>query len=175
METTDSTLVERCRAGDADAFEPLVRRHQDAVFNLLMKMTGQREEAEDLTQEAFIRAYRKLDAYDGRFSFKNWVMTIGMNLAKNRFRSFFRRRRVEEPAGAPTENVTSDDPRVEAVNEALAQLPEKLRVPLVLKHMEGCSYEEIAAMLGIGISAAKMRVLRAREEFVQRLNHELKT
>jgi len=165
MDTPDSTLVERCRAGDADAFEALIRRHQDAVFNLLMKLTGQREEAADLTQEAFIRAYRKLDAYDGRFSFKNWVITIGVNLAKNRFRSFFRRRRVEEEA----DYTTTENPRVEAVNEALAQLPEKFRVPLVLKHMEGCSYEEIAAMLGIGVSAAKMRVSRAREEFVRRL------
>jgi RNA polymerase sigma-70 factor (ECF subfamily) len=165
METPDSELVERCQAGDADAFEALVRRYQDAVFNLLMKMTGQREDAADLTQEAFIRAYRKLDAYDGRFSFKNWVITIGVNLAKNRFRSFFRRRRVEEAV----DYTTTEDSRVEAVNEALAQLPEKLRVSLVLKHMEGCSYEEIAQMLGIGVSAAKMRVLRAREEFVRRL------
>ena len=169
METTDSTLVEQCRAGDADAFGALIRRHQDAVFNLLVKMTGQREEAADLTQEAFIRAYRKLDAYDGQFSFKNWVITIGVNLAKNRFRSFFRRRRVEEEVGAPFASATADNPRIEEVNLALAQLPEKLRVPLVLKHMEGCSYEEIAAMLGIGVSAAKMRVLRAREEFVRRL------
>ncbi len=165
METTDSELVERCRAGDADAFEALIRRHQDAVFNLLMKLTGQREDAADLTQEAFIRAYRKLDSFNGRFSFKNWVITIGVNLAKNRFRSFFRRRRVEEAA----DYTTTENSRVEAINEALAELPEKLRVPLVLKHMEGCSYEEIAAMLGIGVSAAKMRVLRAREELVRRL------
>jgi len=169
METTDPELVEQCRAGNADAYEALIRRHQDAVFNLLMKLTGQREDAADLTQETFIRAYRKLDAYDSQFSFKNWVITIGVNLAKNRFRSFFRRCRAEEEAGAPVDCAAADNPRVEAVNQALAQLPEKFRVPLVLKHMEGCSYEEIAQMLGIGVSAAKMRVLRAREEFVRRL------
>jgi len=169
MEVFDAELVQQCLAGRLAAFEELMSRHQDAVFNLLFKMTGNRDEAADLTQEAFIRAYRKLGAYDGQFSFKNWVITIGVNLAKNRFRSFFRRRRIEEEAGAPAESATMNDPCVEAVNEALAQLPEKLRVPLVLKHMEGCSYEEIAQMLGIGVSAAKMRVLRARDEFVRRL------
>jgi len=175
METTDAILVEQCRAGRSDAYAELVRRHQNAVFNLLMKMTGNWHETVDLTQETFIRAYRRLDAYDQRLSFKNWVITIGVNLAKNRFRSFFRRRCIEEATAAQMAletTPTTEDPRIEAVNRALAALPEQLRVPLVLKHMEGCSYEEIADTLGIGVSAAKMRVMRARDELVQQLDRD---
>jgi RNA polymerase sigma-70 factor, ECF subfamily len=168
METTDRDLVEQCLAGDAEAYGELIQRYQDPVFNLLMKLTGNWHEASDLTQEAFIRSYRKLGSYDPRFSFKNWVITIAVNLAKNRFRSVFRRHRTEEQSGGPVES-RGTDPRIEAVDEVLADLPEKLRVPLVLKHMEGYSYEEIAQTLRIGVSAAKMRVLRAREEFVRRM------
>jgi len=168
METPDTVLVEQCRGGNTAAFGELLQRHQDAVFNLLMKLTGNWHEAADLTQEAFIRAYRKLDAYDPQFCFKNWVITIGVHLARNRFRSLFRRLRTEEQTPGP-ETVTRVDPRIEEVNQALAQLPVKLRLPLVLKHMEGYSYEEVAQTLGIGVSAAKMRVLRARTELVRRL------
>lgn len=168
MDTSDAILVEQCRSGDRAAFGDLVRRHQDAVFNLLMKLTGNWHEAADLTQEAFIRAYRKMDTYDSRFSFKNWVITIGVNLSKNRFRSLFRRLRAEEQSFEPATS-TQVDPRIEGVNQALAQLPVNLRAPLVLKHMEGYSYEEVAQTLGIGVSAAKMRVLRARTELVRRL------
>jgi RNA polymerase sigma-70 factor (ECF subfamily) len=173
MANTDADLVQQCLAGYCDAYNELVQRHQDAVFNLLMKMTGNWHEAADLTQEAFIRAYRKLSAYDSQFSFKNWVMTIAVNLTKNRFRSLFRRRRLEEEAVAMSEHgvtsPTANDPRIEAVNQAIGQLSENLRAPLVLRHMEGCSYEEIARILGIGVSAAKMRVMRARDELVQQL------
>jgi RNA polymerase sigma-70 factor (ECF subfamily) len=100
-------------------------------------------------------------------------MTIAVNLTKNRFRSLFRRRRLEEEAVAMSEHgvtsPTANDPRIEAVNQAIGQLSENLRAPLVLRHMEGCSYEEIARILGIGVSAAKMRVMRARDELVQQL------
>jgi len=168
MEATDTELVEQCLAGKTEAFDELIQRHQDPVFNLLMKLTGNWHEAGDLTQEAFIRAYRKLGSYDPQFSFKNWVIAIAVNLAKNRFRSFFRRRRIEEQTSGPVES-TAADPRVELVDQALAQLPDTLRVPIVLKHMEGYSYEEIAQTLNIGVSAAKMRVARAREELVRRI------
>lgn len=173
METSDAVLVERCLDGDTEAYGALVRRHQDAVFNLLVKMTGNWHDADELAQEAFLRAYRKLGAYDARYSFKNWVITIAVNLTKNRFRSVFRRRRVEEfVANTPsaTDPVTTPaDPRLAAVDEALAHLPVNLRAPLLLRHVEGYSYEEIARTLGIGISAAKMRVMRARDVVVQQL------
>lgn len=178
MEITDAVLVEQCLTGNSDAYGELVRRHQDAVFNLLVKMTGNWHEAADLTEDAFVRAFQKLDSYDPRFSFKNWLMTIAVNLTKNRFRSLFRRRRVEEQVAAEVKSAVSAnrgvDPRLDAVDQALAQIPEELRAPLILRHMEGYSYEEIARTMGIGLSAAKMRVLRARDALVQRLGSKPK-
>ena len=96
MNAGDAEIVEQCRAGDTDAFAELVRRNQDAVFNLAWSMTGNWHEAADITQETFIRAYQKLHSYKPEYAFKNWVMSIGANLTRNRFRSHSRRRRMEE-------------------------------------------------------------------------------
>jgi RNA polymerase sigma-70 factor (ECF subfamily) len=174
MNESDAELAEQCLGGDAQAFEELVRRNQNSVFNLAWRMTGNWHEAADVTQEAFIRAYRKLSSYRSEYAFKNWVMSIGANLVKNRFRSFYRRQKMEkdlsamqEPSPAP---VTEE--RDEALEKALGRLPEALRLALVLKHMEGMSYEEVARTLGIGLSAAKMRVARGRDELVKLLDPE---
>lgn len=146
-------------------------RNQDAVFNLAWRMTGNWHEAADITQETFIRAFEKLLSYKPEYAFKNWVMSIGANMARNRFRNMARRRRVEEAhAGMadpePAPRVAAAD---DALDEALGRLPETLKVPLVLKHMEELSYDEIAKTLGIGVSAAKMRVARGRDELVRLL------
>jgi RNA polymerase sigma-70 factor (ECF subfamily) len=165
---TDASLVEQCLEGSKEAFAELVRRHQDRVYRLALRMTGDRDEAVDLAQETFIRAYRKLRLFDLQRSFGNWLLSLCANLGKNRFRSEARRRRAQDghlellAAGAPR-----PDPRKSALEEALRQMVEKLRIPLVLKHVEGLSYEEIAQVLGIGLSAAKMRVKRARDELVR--------
>lgn len=168
---SDTQLVERCRGGDGDAFGELIRRHQDPVFNLAWRMTGNWHEAADITQEAFIRAYRNIDKYRPGHAFRTWVMSIGANLAKNLFRSHSRRQRHE----AVLATMQDQEPaplapaRDEALETALGHLPESLRAALVLKHMEGMSYEEIARTLGIGVSAAKMRVSRGRDELVRLL------
>jgi RNA polymerase sigma-70 factor (ECF subfamily) len=171
MNPSDAQLTEQCRAGECNAFGELVRRNQDAVFNLVWRMTGNWHEAADITQEAFIRAFRKLNSYRPDHPFRNWILGIGANLARNRFRSLSRRTQREQaafelqdaefhaPCGEP-------DPDLEA---ALAQVPEALRTALVLKHMEGLSYEEVARALRIGVSAAKMRVARGRDELVHLL------
>jgi RNA polymerase sigma-70 factor (ECF subfamily) len=178
MELSDGALVEDCLAGRREAFTELVRRHQGRVFNLVHRMANDRSEAADITQDAFVRAYEKLRLYRPGGSFRNWVMAIAINLAKNRFRSQARRRQAEtrhaalresesEPAAAP-------DPRCEELDVALRELPPKWRVPLVLKYMEGLSYEEIASVLKIGVGAAKMRVLRGRSRLlavVERTEH----
>lgn len=174
MSVDDAQLAERSRAGDDDAFGELVRRNQDAVFNLAWRMTGSWHEAADLTQEAFIRAYRKLHTYRPEYAFRNWVMGIGANLAKNLFRTRSRRQRAEEGLAAvqDPDAAAAARPRDEALEAALRRLPETLRTALVLKHMEGMSYEEVARTLGIGISAAKMRVARGRDELVFLLESE---
>lgn len=173
MEASDATLVASCLVGRQEAFAELVRRHQGSVYHLALRWSRDRDDAQDLAQEAFVRAYRKLRTYNPEYSFRNWILSVCANLAKNRFRSEDRRRKaqathVELYPRAPD----PPDPRRIALERALRALPETLRVPLVLKHVEGLSYEEISGVLGIGLSAAKMRVKRGRDDLVQRLGRE---
>ena len=174
INASDAQVVEQCLAGDTNAFAELVSRNQDAVFNLAWRMTGNWHEAADITQETFIRAYQKLHSYRTEYTFKNWVMSIGANLTKNRFRSHSRRQRMKETLieMQDVEAAPAAEVRDEGLEAALGQLPETLRAALVLKHMEGMSYEEIAKTLGIRVSAAKMRVARGRDELVRLLKSE---
>ncbi len=169
-EQTDPELVKACRDGNRSAFAELVRRHQDSVFGLAMSMTRNQEDAADMAQDAFIRAYNKLDQYNPEYSFRSWMLRICANLTKNLFRKRVRRRDVEERHRMQTEiEQNAADPDFQALEEALAQLPPKLGTPLRLKYMEGLPYEEISQILGIGVSAAKMRVLRAKNQLAELL------
>ncbi len=169
-ERTDQALAQDSLAGNRCAFEELVRRHQDAVFGLAASLARNREDAEDMAQEAFIRAYGKLEQYNPEYSFKAWLLRICANQTKNLFRSRTRRRRAEEGHVREAEVRASEQPADYGELEvALARLPPKLGAPLRLKHMEGLPYEEIAAILGIGVSAAKMRTLRARNLLMEML------
>lgn len=171
---TDALIVEQCLNGHKEYYAELVRRHQSAVFGLAYRMTNDRDDASDLAQEAFIRAYRKLAKYDAQYPFRNWALSICANLGKNRFRSILRRRKAEEThfEMKERETISTEDSSRAALDAAMNRLSKTLRVPLVLKHVEGMSYEEIAPVLGIGISAAKMRVKRGRDELVRLLRTE---
>ena len=166
MNEHDARWVEQCLDGDRDAFARLVESHQQSVFNLAMSMTNRNyQDAAELTQDTFVRAYQKLHAYRPQYAFRNWVMAICANLAKNRFRGVQRRRAAEEAFVELNPGRTyRDDPAHKAFRAALARLPEKFRVPLTLRHVEGLSYEEIASVLRISESAAKMRVSRGKEQ-----------
>jgi len=130
-----------------------------------------RYEADDLAQETFIQAYCKLATYDSQRSFRNWLFCICVNLGKNRLRNRARRREVHNPHPELQEiTVPDQDPSQIDLMDVLHRMPEKQRIPLVLKHVEGFSYNEIAAMMKIGISAAKMRVKRGRDELVRHLS-----
>jgi RNA polymerase sigma-70 factor (ECF subfamily) len=167
-ERTDQELVQDALDGNRTAFAELVRRHQDAVFGLAVSMTRNREDAADMAQDAFIRAYNKLGQYNPDYAFKSWILRICANLTKNMFRSRMRRRSAEEKHLNEVEIAgDAEEPDFQALDEALAQLPPKLGAPLRLKHMEGMSYEEIAKVLGIGVSAAKMRTMRARNQLLE--------
>lgn len=174
MEPTDETLAAASLAGRKEDFSLLVERHQDAVFNLALRMTGNRSDAADLAQEAFIRAYRRLETYRPEYSFRNWVLGICANVTKNRFRSESRRRALETEhliasGGDGPVAPRAPSPREQLLEEALLQLPEETRALLVLKYMEGLSGEEIARALNIGLGAVKMRLLRGRGELLERV------
>ncbi len=162
-EQTDPELVAASLGGNRIAFEALVRRHQDAVFGLAVSMTRNHSDAADMAQEAFIKAYRKLEQYNPDYAFRSWILRICANQTKNMFRSRTRRRDMEERHMVQTEIEQSViAPDFQALEVALEQLPPKLGAPLRLKYMDGLAYDEVAKVLGIGVSAAKMRVMRAK-------------
>lgn len=178
-ELTDAELVDRLRsAGDARdlrAFEELVHRHQSGVVANCRYLTGSPADAEDLAQEVFVKAYFGLRQFEGRAQFKTWLRRVKTNHCIN----FRKRRRLvtvdvdDVPAGAA--DALTVNPRADAamdradarerIDAVLHQMNETLRVPLVLRDMDDLSYQEIADELEIGLSAVKMRIKRAREEF----------
>ena len=166
-ETPDSEMVENVRNGNADAFAVLVARHQDRVYNLAYRMTGNHTDAAEMAQDAFVKAYEKIDTYNAEYPFGNWVMGICANQSRNLFRSRTRRQNAEQQHvdyWEAKESTPSHGSRMAELSDALMQLPEKMRVAVTLKHIEGCSYEELGALLRVGVSAAKMRVKRGLEQ-----------
>ena len=172
-EQTDQHLVQACLSGNRSAFGELVKRHQDSVFGLAVGMTRNHEDAADMAQEAFIRAYGKLGQYNPDYAFKPWVLRICANQTKNLFRKRTRRRKAEEDhlnEKAVLADAADDD--FQALENGLGKLPPKLCAPLRLKFIEGLAYDEISEILGIGISAAKMRVSRGKQQLAELLKHE---
>ncbi|MBN2684107.1 MAG: sigma-70 family RNA polymerase sigma factor [Pontiellaceae bacterium] len=172
-EQTDQALVNASLAGNRDAFSQLVLRYQDSVFGLAVSMTRNHADAADMAQDAFVRAYTKLDQYNPQYCFRSWLLRICANRTKNLFRKRENRQRIEDEY-QQEKNIRQEgtNPDYQELEIALAGLPPKLGVPLRLKYMEGMAYEEIAQVLGIGVSAAKMRVMRARNQLAEELNYE---
>ena len=172
--------ITACLAGDREAFAPLVERHREAVFHLACRMCGDHATAEDLAQEAFLKAYTRLDRFDpAAGSFRNWVLGICTNLTRTHFR-WRRRAQARAERAAEHERMRIEDgqaraaeaPDPERIRQALETLPPGLRVAVVLKYMENLSVQEIAETLGIGESAVKMRLARGREQLLARLGPE---
>jgi len=170
-ELSDTLLVQESLNGNKAAFSKLVMKYQTPVFGLAYRMTRSRDDAADLAQDTFIRAYMKLNQYKDDYPLKNWLLSICANLSKNRFRKISRQRGAErDHFDIYQSEIRNENPNRIALEEALAQIPESHRIPLILKHIEGLSYEEISQVLHIGISAAKMRVKRGRDILVDLLN-----
>lgn len=171
-EQTDQELVTACLAGSREAFSRLVERYQDSVYGLAVSMTRNHADAADMAQDAFVRAYTKLEQYNPEYSFRSWLLRICANRTKNLFRKRINRQRLEDAYQVETETSVAEDPDYHELESALGQLTPRLSAPLRLKYMEGLAYDEVARVLGIGVSAAKMRVLRARNQLAEMLNHE---
>ncbi|NCD32450.1 MAG: sigma-70 family RNA polymerase sigma factor [Spartobacteria bacterium] len=169
---SDHELVERVLNGDRNAYAHLVTRHQNLVYNVAYRMTGNHADAQDVAHEAFVQAFRKLEQYKPAYSFGNWVTGICANQSKNLFRSRTRRQKAEQSHVEDMEltNTICEEPETSMATDALQQLPAKIRMAITLRHMEGLSYEEIAYTLSIGVSAAKMRVKRGMEELLSMMS-----
>ena len=165
---TDAALVRRVLDGDPGAFTVLVDRHAPACLRLATRMLQSREDAEDVTQETLLRAYRALPRYDEREQFRAWLFAILLN--RCRTAAVLRGRRARHVGGSLDEaheiGVPPDVGGAEGrddIQRAIAALEPAYREAFLLKHVEQLSYEEMAAATGVGVSALKMRVKRACE------------
>ena len=188
---SDHVLLERCRAGDEEAFDDLVRRHQQRAFNVAFQVLRDREDAAEVAQDAFVRIYRSVENFRGDCEFTTWLHQIVVNLARNKHRWWKRRGRqssvsldspVEMADGeAPMQIAASGDaPDVETVkaefmellSRRMEELPRKLREVLVLRNVENLSYEQIAVVLDCSIGTVKSRIARAREALRESMQDE---
>lgn len=183
MEAEASGAVERARLGDSEAFRLLVERHGRAVFRLAYRITGNEQDAEDVVQETFLKAYREIERYESRCSFSTWLYRITSNcsldlIRKRKIREHKRERSVD-PNQDILQTVASTHPGPErallssqiseSVQAALDELSSQERTAFVLRHFEGMSIEEIGEALGTGASATKHSIFRA----VQKLRRSL--
>ena len=166
---TDADLVSRAQSGRLDAFEELVRRHRVATYRIALRMLGDESDAEDATQDAFVQAWRKLGGFRADAAFSTWMYRIVTNRCLNMLRA---RRRTEPlpddreaPASRP-DRIAEARWQVEDLKLAILRLTPEQRAPLVLRELQGCTYEQIAEALDISIPAVKSRLHRARLELL---------
>lgn len=187
----DQALVERAQQGDQRAFDQLVMKYQRKLGRLLSRFIRDPGEVEDVTQEAFIKAFRALPAFRGESAFYTWLYRIGINTAKNYLVSQGRRAPTttefdaEEAEGFEDatqlrdintpESILFSKQIGETVNSAMESLPEELRSAIVLREIEGLSYEEIAQAMDCPIGTVRSRIFRAREAVAAKLRPLLET
>ncbi len=181
---SDQLLVERVQQGDKSAFDVLVTRYQHKIVKLVMRYVRDPSEAMDVAQEAFLKAYRALPSFRGDSAFYTWLYRIAINTAKNyvvaarrrpldydldlqdpeQYELHGRLKDIDSPEGA----VLSEEIR-QTVNRAIESLPEDLRTAIMLRELEGMSYEEIAVAMDCPVGTVRSRIFRAREAIDKRL------
>ena len=177
----DQALAVRAREGDGHAFTELVRRHQERVFRIVYRMLRNRDEAEDVTQVTFVRAFRSLLKYKEEFPFHPWLYRIAVNAALTQIEKRKRDRAVDieqvperyivpKPGGEESPlDVTGRREMIDRIERALPELPEEQRLVFLLRVNEGLSYDEIAETLEIPRGTVMSRLSRAREALRKRL------
>lgn len=187
-QTPDHTLIENCLAGRRDAFGQLVERYQNRLFHSLVHLLGSTEDAQDAAQDAFVQAFEKLASFRGQSQFYSWLFRIAFNTAvsakrKTRRMSVSLDGRRESTGAEPSDVNPSTEPsyamdvsdRQRLVRQALAELSEEFRTALVLKEMDGMSYEEIADVIEVPLGTVRSRIHRARLEMRDKLSVLLKS
>ena len=186
---TDSILINQAKSGDDQAYDKLLNKYRNSVYNLVYRMVRDVEEAEDLTQEAFIKAFNSLAQFNEEYAFSTWLYKI----ATNNCIDFFRKRKLQtlsldkpiqykdseihheipDPELNPEKNILATE-RSSIIREAIETLPEKYYTAIVLRHTEEKSYEEIAEILHLPIGTVKARIFRAREMLNKALKDRLR-
>lgn len=181
----DQLLVERVQNGDKKAFDLLVSKYQRKLMRLVSRLVYDQAEAEDVVQDAFIKAYHALPQFRGDSAFYTWLYRIGINTAKNYLVSQGRRAPTSTDADAEQAETFEDGGQLrdinspesllatkqiaETVNAAMDALPDELRTAITLREIEGLSYDEIAEIMGCPIGTVRSRIFRAREAIAEKL------
>jgi RNA polymerase sigma factor RpoE len=181
----DAELIERARKADMDAYGQLVLRYQGLAVRTAYVVAGDASEAEDAAQEAFVKAYRALPSFRGDSAFYTWLYRIGINTAKNYLASMGRRAPTTTNYDAEEaesfddgdqlrdfntpENLLMSKQIAQTVNQSMDRLPEELRAAILLREIEGMSYEDIAKIMDCPIGTVRSRIFRAREAIAEQL------
>jgi RNA polymerase sigma-70 factor (ECF subfamily) len=173
------TLIDRCLHGDEGAWDLIVARYRRKVFNLAYQFAGSHDEAEDLTQDIFLKVFKSLDSFDRRANFQTWLASVGRNLCIDHYRSVRKEREAVDPAVDPNELFASGDAdpmaaleqrdRVSLLRRAMAALPEPLRTAVLMRDIQELSYQEIAESLHLPEGTVKSRINRGRAELAREI------
>jgi len=178
--TALEALIQRCLRGDQTAWELIVKQHWRKVFNVAYKFVGKHDEAEDLTQDIFLKIFRSLDTFDRRANFQTWLISVSRNLCIDHYRSVRKERETIDrqvdaneltpaaPDAGPIAALEQRD-RVALLRQALAKLPESLRTAVVLRDLQELSYQEIADRLHLPEGTVKSRINRGRTELARQV------
>ena len=171
---TDMQLIEACLSGDQECFTELVNRYKNLVFSIILRMTKDSEEANDISQEVFIKVYKNLASYTPEFKFSTWIMRI----TSNHIIDMHRKKKLEmvsfeahtEESGvaiagttASPETIYLEREQTARINKIVADLPEMYKIPVVMYHQQGLSYQEISDKIGEPLSKVKNRIFRGRK------------
>jgi len=181
---SDGVLVEKCRKGDINAFELLVLKYQRRVFNLIYRLTGDNEMVEDIAQEVFLKAYKSLDSFQGKSSFYTWLYRIAINTSFNHIKSNKENqfKVLESDSGGDkiydnAENILDTEQLIEQhelskkIEEAINSLNDEQKTIIVLRDVEGLSYDEIGKIIGCPSGTVRSRLFRARKELKTKLEN----
>ena len=189
---SETEFIERLKRGEAAAFEELVAERSGEIYGLLFRLTENREEARDLTQETFLRAFQSIGRFRGEADLRTWIYRIAINQARNRWRWWRRRHRdstvsldatqgqsnqaliktLAEPTDNPEQQALAHE-RELALRSALQKVGRAYRETVILRDIEGFTYEEIAATLEINVGTVKSRLARGRQELKRKLEGAL--
>ena len=174
------SLIKRCLKGDQLAWDTIVRQYRRKVFNVAYKFVGRHDEAEDLTQDIFLKIFKSLDTFDRRANFQTWLISVSRNLCIDHYRSVRKERETidreadtaELSAAAPGQSqiaALEQRDRVELLREALAALPKTLRTAVLMRDIQELSYHEIARVLRLPEGTVKSRINRGRSELARQI------
>jgi RNA polymerase sigma-70 factor (ECF subfamily) len=186
VQLSDQELLASCRAGDVEAFGQIYARYERPVYRYAYRMLGDADDADDIKQETFLKAYRALPTFRGDCSLLTWLLKIASNLCRDRIKSRSRRSEVELAPeveadltatgdfGADPAHLLEKKDLLQTANRVLTGLPDMQREMIVLRDVEGLSYQQIAELQGCSVASVKLRLFRARRGFKDRMESLLK-